>query len=107
VDSDVSRTCVRWRNMPQRDTSGIGERVPRELIEADFAIAFSLVEMAEGESRRNNKQVAAELLHKAEGMLDDTRARLLRMTASQKEPFEPRCAELSEAIKRARAEDQP
>jgi hypothetical protein len=89
--------------MPQRDRSGIGERVPRELIDADFAIAFSLVEMAEGESRRDNVQVAAELLQKAEGMLDDARARLLRMTASQKESFEPRCAELNEAIKRAKA----
>ena len=38
--------------MPQRDTSGIGERVPIELIDADFTVALSLVEMAEGESRR-------------------------------------------------------
>ena len=32
--------------MPQRDTTGIGERIPRELIDADFTVAFSLVEMA-------------------------------------------------------------
>ena len=85
--------------MPQRDTSGIGERVPRELIEADFTVAFSLVEMAEDESRRNNAQLASQLLQKAERMLDDIRGRLLRMTASQKEAFEPRCAELGEAIR--------
>jgi hypothetical protein len=84
--------------MPQRDTSGIGERVPRELIEADFSVAFSLVEMAESESRRANGQLASQLLQKAERMLDDIRARLLRMTASQKEAFEPRCTELGEAI---------
>jgi hypothetical protein len=84
--------------MPQRDTSGIGERVPRELIEADFSVAFSLVEMAESESRRNNGQLALQLLQKAERMLEDIRGRLLRMTASQKEAFEPRCTELAEAI---------
>jgi len=88
--------------MPQRDTSGIGERIPRELIDADFSIAFSLVEMAEGESRRDNEQLASQLLEKAERMLDDIRGRLLRMQASQKEGFEPRCAELGEAIERVK-----
>lgn len=88
--------------MPQRDTSGIGERIPRELIDADFSIAFSLVEMAEGESRRDNEQLASQLLEKAERMLDDIRGRLLRMQASQKEAFEPRCAELGEAIERVK-----
>jgi hypothetical protein len=83
--------------MPQRDTSGIGERVPRELIEADFSVAFSLVEMAESES-----QLASQLLQKAERMLDDIRARLMRMTVSQREEFEPRCTQLGEAIERAR-----
>jgi hypothetical protein len=89
--------------MPQRDTSGIGERVPRELIDADLTVAFSLVEMAEGESRGGNAQLAAQLLQKAQRTLDDIRGRLLRMTASQKEAFEPRCAELGEAIERASA----
>jgi len=88
--------------MPQRDTSGIGERVPRELIDADFTVAFSLVEMAQGESRGDNGQLASQLLQKAERMLDETRGRLLRMTTAQKEAFEPRCAELSKAIELAR-----
>lgn len=88
--------------MPQRDTSGIGERVPRELIDADFAFAFRLVEMAKEES---NGGLASQLLQNAERTLNDIRARLLRMTASQKEAFEPRCAELDEAIKMARAPD--
>jgi hypothetical protein len=91
--------------MPQRDTSGIGERVPRELIDADFSIAFSLVEMAAGEARRGNEQLASQLLQKAERMLDDVRGRLLRMTVSQKEAFEPRCEELGSAIERARQTD--
>lgn len=89
--------------MPQRDTSGIGERVPRELIEADFSVAFSLVAMAEAELRRGNWQLAGELLQKAERMLDDIRGRLRRMTASQNEVFEPRCAELGEKIALARS----
>jgi len=91
--------------MPQRDTSGIGERIPRELIDADFTIAFSLVEMAEGESRRDNWPLASQLLQKAERMLDDIRGRLLRMTVSQREAFEPRCAELAQAIELAKAPD--
>jgi len=88
--------------MPQRDTSGIGERVPRELIGADFSVAFSLVEMAETESRRDNGQLASQLLQKAERMLEEIRGRLLRMAATQREEFEPRCAELGEAIELAR-----
>jgi len=91
--------------MPQRDTSGIGERIPRELIDADFTIAFSLVEMAEGELSRDNGPLAAQLLQKAERMLDDIRGRLLRMTASQKESFESRCAELARAIELAKTPD--
>jgi hypothetical protein len=89
--------------MPQRDTSGIVERIPRELINADFTVAFSLVEMAEAESQRGNGQLASQLLERAERMLDDIRGRLLRMTASQKEAFEPRCVKLAEAIELARA----
>jgi|SRR5580704_13255090 hypothetical protein len=88
--------------MPQRDTSGIGERIPRELIDADFTVASSLVEMAEAESQRGNVQLASQLLERAERMLDDIRGRLLRMTASQKEAFEPRCAKLGEDLNRAR-----
>jgi hypothetical protein len=91
--------------MPQRDTSGIGERVPRELIDADFTVAFSLVEMAKDESRRGNGQLASQLLQRARRMLDDIRGRLRRMTASQKEAFEPRCAELGEAIDVAKTPD--
>ena len=91
--------------MPQRDTSGIGERVPRELIDADFNVAFSLVEMAEGESRRDNGRQASPLLQTAEELLNNIRGRLLRMTASQKEVFEPRCKQLGEAIERVRASD--
>jgi hypothetical protein len=92
-------------NMPQRDTSGIGERVPRELIDADFAIASSFVEMAEAESHSGNEQTAARLLLNAEQILDDIRGRLLRMTPSQKEEFEPRCTKLREAIERGKTPD--
>jgi hypothetical protein len=91
--------------MPQRDTSGIGERVPRELIDADFTVAFSLVEMAQSELGRGNGQLAAQLLQKAGRMLDEIRGRLLRMAASQKETFEHRCTELGDAIERAKAQD--
>ena len=91
--------------MPQRDTSGIGERIPRELIDADFAVAFSLVDMAVSESRRDNKPLALHLLLQAEQTLNNIRGRLLSMTAAQKEAFEPRCTELGEAIEIAKASD--
>jgi hypothetical protein len=93
--------------MPQKDTSGIGERVPRELIDADFTIAFSLVQMAEDELRRGSEELALELRQKAERMLEDIKRRLLRMTASQKEPFELRCAELAAAIDAATMPSKP
>ena len=88
--------------MPQRDTSGIGERVPRELIFADFEVAFNFVGMAENEP---NREVAEQLLRRAEEMLKDVETRLLRMTVTQREAFEPRCAELRKAIDEARVDD--
>ncbi len=91
--------------MPLRDKSGIGERVPRELINADFDVAFSLVEMAGVESRRHNAELASQLLRRAEGMLDEIQRRLVRLTPSQKEAFEARCLELAQAIERAKAPD--
>lgn len=88
--------------MPQRDTSGIGERVPRDLIFADFEVAFNFIGIAENEPDR---EVAEQLLRRAEAMLKDVEARLLRMTVAQREEFEPRCAELREAIDKARIDD--
>lgn len=88
--------------MPQRDTSGIGERVPREMIFANFEVAFNFVGMAENESDR---ELAEQLLRRAEDMLKDVEARLLRMTVAQREEFELRCAELRKAIETARIDD--
>jgi hypothetical protein len=87
--------------MPQRDTTGFGERVPLALIDADFSVAFRMVEMAEEESGRGNAQLSSQLLQNARRTLNDIRERLLRMTASQKEPFDRRCEELDQAIKSA------
>jgi hypothetical protein len=87
--------------MPQRDTSGIGERVPRALIDADLAVAFSFIDMAEEASVQG--AVAEALLQKASRMLDDIRERLLHMSTAQKETFEPGCAKLAEALERAKA----
>lgn len=94
-------------SMPQKDTSGIGERVPRELIDADFTVAFSFVQMAEEELHRGNGQLAASLRQRAESMLKEIQGRLLRMTPSQSEPFELRCAELAAAIKTAETLSEP
>lgn len=88
--------------MPLRDTSGFGERVPREMIEADFELAFNFVGMAKDEAGEGRKDLGEQLLRKAEDLLEDIRNRLLRMTAAQRETFEPRCEELSRAIAEAR-----
>jgi hypothetical protein len=92
--------------MPQRDTSGFGERVPRELIDADFEVAFSLVEMAATESNRGNVQLTSQLLQRAEGILGSIRERLLRLDVSRSQPIDARCVELSEAIESARITDE-
>ena len=92
--------------MPLRDKSGFGERVPRELIDADFEIAFSLVEMATTESSHGNTQIASQLLQRAEGILASVRERLLRIDASRAQAFEARCVELGEAIESAKISDE-
>lgn len=81
--------------MPLRDPSGIGERVPRELIHADFEVAASLIEMAR---QSGDSKIASQLLQKAERMLADIRARLLKLTPAQREPLEARCQELEKAL---------
>jgi hypothetical protein len=81
--------------MPQRDPSGIGERVPRELIHADFEVVSSLIEMAR---QTENPSISSQLLQKAERMVADIRARLLKLTPAQREPFEARCRELEEVL---------
>lgn len=84
--------------MPLRDTTGFGERVPREMIEADFEVAFNFVEMAKSESSDGNRELATQLLQKADGLLQDIRQRLRRMSASQRAEYDPRCERLSDAI---------
>jgi hypothetical protein len=91
--------------MPLRDKSGFAARFSPELIDADFEIAFSLVEMASTEACRGHTQLAPPLLQRAEGILGSIRERLLRLDASRTQPFEARCNELSEAIESARISD--
>lgn len=84
--------------MPLRDTSGLGQHTARELVHADFEVAFNLVEIAESES---NRALAAQLLQKARVMLEEIRSRLDRITSQDREAFESRCEELAGAIERA------
>ena len=58
--------------------------------------------MAEEEAGDGNAAVAAQLLDRAARMLEDIRGRLQGITAEQREVFEPRCAELGDAIERGR-----
>lgn len=87
--------------MPLRDTSGLGQRTARELLHADLEVASNLIEMARSEFERGNRELAAQLLQKAEGMIGEIRGRLQRMPEAQRETYEARCKELGEAIERA------
>lgn len=84
--------------MPLRDTSGLGQRTARELVQADFEVARNFVDMAQNESER---ELAAQLLHRAEGILSEIRSRAARMNSDQREAVEARIKELSDAIERA------
>ncbi|HTA43600.1 MAG TPA: hypothetical protein VK789_14195 [Bryobacteraceae bacterium] len=86
--------------MPIRDTSGLGQRTARELVHADFEVARNFVEMAQNESERD---LAGQLLFKAEGILSEIRLRLGRMSSDQREAVEAQLKELSESIERTRA----
>lgn len=81
--------------MPQRDTSGIGNRVPSEIIDADFEVAFSLIKLAKSESK---PELAVELRRKASGMLEDLQGRMRKLTAVQREVYEKRIEELSRQL---------
>ena len=72
-------------------------RIPMELVEADFEIAFNLVDLAEGD-----RTLAARVLAEAETVFLDIETRLARMDARESQPFHPLAGELRREIDLAR-----
>ena len=73
------------------------QRIPIELVEADFEIAFSLVDLAEG-----GRSLATRAIDDAETVFRDIEARLQRMDPLESQPFTPLVGELRREIDLAR-----
>ena len=74
------------------------ERRRVRFAEADFEIAFSLVDMAEGEAIRGDYARARLILKDADDVLHDIQQRLCRLTVCDRGPFGPLLGELDRAI---------
>jgi orotate phosphoribosyltransferase-like protein len=79
--------------MPCRYGSTPNDRVRVELVEADFEIGFSLVDLAE-----ERPSEASRVLADAEDVYADVLARVGRLPAVDGVPFAPLVAELRRAI---------
>jgi hypothetical protein len=73
-------------------------RVRVQFAEADFEIAFSLVDMAEEEAIRGNYAKATRILKDADDVFLDIQQILRRLTISDRDPFAPLLGELDRAI---------
>ena len=79
---------------------GAAERIPVELIEADFEIAFSLLDLAGADAR-----LAARAIHDAEDVFRDIESRLQRLGVPGNQPFVPLVGELRRELDLARLQD--
>ena len=80
--------------MPHPYALGASARIPVELVEADFEIAFHLVDMADPRALRD-----------AENVFRDIEARLRRMGAPANLPFTPLVDELRRELDLAHPHD--
>jgi hypothetical protein len=74
------------------------ERIPRELIEADFEIAFSLIDLGQAEGDGNDRAWEARAVHDAEDVLGDIERRLDLLGALDRQSFDPLFWELKRQI---------
>ena len=78
--------------------ASLRDRVRTQFAEADFEIAFNLVDIAEAESICGNYAQAARILSEADNVLLDIEEILRRMTIPDRGPFAPLLGELHRAI---------
>lgn len=65
----------------------VAERITRELIEADFEIAFNLIDLSRAELERGDRPSASRALQDAEDVLRDIERRLTLIGDMKSRPF--------------------
>jgi hypothetical protein len=84
--------------MPMLPETPLRDRMRVQFAEADFEIAFSLVDMAEGEAICCNYARASRILEDADRVFLDIQQTLRKLTVSDRGPFGPLLRELDRAI---------
>ena len=75
-------------------------RIPREMIEADFEIAFNLIDLAQAD--QNDHAWGARAVGDAEDVLTDIERRLAGLGNRDRLPFDPLLGELKRQLALAR-----
>ena len=94
----VTETMMSRPNYQRRS-----DRFLTELIEADFEIAFNLVDMAEEQFHEGDRAIASRALHDADEVWLDIQRRLYAMGREKGQPFDPLVGELNRAIALAKS----
>ena len=84
--------------MPCRYGVPVSDRIPVEMIEADFEMAFCLIDMAETEYIRRDPSSVAGALHAAGDVLADIETRLTRLPLEMRPLFDSLLDELRKEI---------
>ena len=79
------------------------ERISRELVEADFEIAFSLVDMVHEQTEEGDLACATRALHVADDVFLDIERRLQLMKSPDQQSFDPLVGELRRALALAKS----
>ena len=81
------------------------ERISTELIEADFEIAFNLIDMARSEFQEGDRAAAARALQDAEDVFLDIERRLKLIGERERQCFDPLIGELKRAVGLAKSQE--
>ena len=92
--------------MSQARREHVSERIPKELIEADFEIAFTLIDMSLAEFDHGHHESASRALHDAGDVLTDIERRLKLIGTYDQQSFEPLVGELKRALSLAQGQVQ-
>jgi hypothetical protein len=82
----------------------VAERITRELIEADFEIAFNLIDLSQVEVERGDRPSASRVLQDADDIFRDIERRLTLIGDVKSQPFLSLVEELKRQMARAESE---
>ncbi len=82
----------------------VAERIPIELIEADFEIAFNLVDMFQAEFEKADRASASRALGDAEDVFEDIERRLTLIGRANSQTFDELTGELKRMISVAKSQ---